>query len=185
MNLLHTCTLHHFHKNSLKDLNLFLDELDSDIELDVAQFIRSTKGQAQLVDKAGNIYNRHKTNSSQTIIYWRCTQHKKSTCFGRVQTQGFFITKYVNKHSHPPPEEQFQSPVWDFAKQLFSNFTFIWINFYLTYTKPLQIVHLFSCSYQYNFEFVCRYQIWSCKIYHKPIWQSSTRGYKGICIQKA
>ena len=132
MNLLHTCTLHNFYKNSLKDLNLFLDELD------VAQFIKSTKGHAQLVDKAGNIYNRHKTNSSQTVIYWRCTQHKKSTCFGRVQTQGFFITKYVNKHSHPPPEEQFQSPVWDFAKQLFSNFTFIWINFYLTYTTPLQ-----------------------------------------------
>ena len=111
MNLLHTYSLHHFYKNSLKDLNLFLDELDSDIELDVAQFIKSTKGHAQLVDKAGNIYNRHKTNSSQTVIYWRCTQHKKSTCFGRVQTQGFFITKYVNKHSHPPPEEQFQSPV--------------------------------------------------------------------------
>ena len=168
MNLLHTYSLHHFYKNSLKDLNLFLDELDSDIELDVAQFIKSTKGHAQLVDKAGNIYNRHKTNSSQTVIYWRCTQHKKSTCFGRVQTQGFFITKYVNKHSHPPPEEQFQSPVWDFAKQLFSNFTFIWINFYLTYKTSLQIVHIAFFFLLLSIQFWICLQILNLKLQNLP-----------------
>ena len=93
----------------LKDLHLFLDELDIE-SLDVAQFIRSTKGQAQLVDKAGQIYNRHKTNQKQTIIYWRCREHKKAACNGRVQTQGFYITKYVGIHTHPPPEGQFQEP---------------------------------------------------------------------------
>ena len=93
----------------MKDLHLFLDELDIE-SLDVAQFIRSTKGQAQLVDKAGQIYNRHKTNQKQTIIYWRCREHKKAACNGRVQTQGFYITKYVGIHTHPPPEGQFQEP---------------------------------------------------------------------------
>ena len=75
-----------------------------------AQFIKSTKGHAQLVDKSGYIYNRHKTNSKQTIIYWRCTQHKKAACYARVQTEGFYITKYVGTHSHPP-KEGFQIPV--------------------------------------------------------------------------
>ena len=89
-----------------------LDEMES--ELEVTNFIMSSKGHAQLVDKAGQVYNRHKTNQDQTVIYWRCREHRKSGvtfCNGRVQTQGFYITKHVGIHSHPPPDEKLQIPV--------------------------------------------------------------------------
>ena len=74
----------------------FLDDLE------VAHFMRSTKGHAQLVDKSGYIYNKHRTNASG-IIFWSCREDKRWGCKARVHTEGFHIIKYCNQHSHEQP----------------------------------------------------------------------------------
>ena len=66
---------------------------------DEAEFIRSTKGGAQLKDKAGYIYNKCRTNSNGSI-YWSCCDKRRYRCKARAHTEGFYIIGYVNEHSH-------------------------------------------------------------------------------------
>jgi len=75
---------------------------DGKDDLEVAHFMRSTKGHAQLVDKSGYIYNKHRTNASG-IIFWSCREDKRWGCKARVHTEGFHIIKYCNQHSHEQP----------------------------------------------------------------------------------
>ena len=74
--------------------------------LDVAQFMRSSKGHPQLVDKAGFIYNKHRTNKDG-LIFWSCRDFKRSDCRARVHTKGFHIIKYQKEHSHDQPAVPF------------------------------------------------------------------------------
>jgi len=76
---------------------------DGKDDLEVAHFMRSTKGHAQLVDKSGYIYNKHRTNASSGIIFWSCREDKRWGCKARVHTEGFHIIKYCNQHSHEQP----------------------------------------------------------------------------------
>jgi hypothetical protein len=89
----------------LKDFNLFLDDL-GDSELEVAQFIKSSKNCAQLVDKLGYIYNKHQRNTDGTLIWWKCREffNRKAEmkCRARATTQGFYITKRTSVHTHQP-----------------------------------------------------------------------------------
>jgi len=91
---------------SLKAFNLFLDDL-GDSELEVAQFIKSSKNCAQLVDKLGYIYNKHQRNTDGTLIWWKCKEFQRNKteirCRARCTTKGFYITKKTNVHTHPPP----------------------------------------------------------------------------------
>ena len=72
--------------------------------LDDAQFIVSRRGHAQLVDKAGYIYNKHHLPGKK--VWWKCSEyHKKQfDCKARATTEGSYITKYSNCHTHPVPE---------------------------------------------------------------------------------
>ena len=82
-------------------LNLFLDQLE------VAQFIMSSKGHAQLVDKLGYIYNKHQNSQNGITVWWKCSEYYKqrpATCKARATTEGFSITKFTNSHTHSPPE---------------------------------------------------------------------------------
>ena len=91
---------------SLKAFNLFLDDL-GDSELEVAEFIKSSKNCAQLVDKLGYIYNKHQRNTDGTLIWWKCKEFQRNKteirCRARCTTKGFYITKKTNVHTHPPP----------------------------------------------------------------------------------
>ena len=91
---------------SLNDFNLLLDDL-GDSELEVAQFIKSSKNCAQLVDKLGYIYNKHQRNTDGTLIWWKCKEFQRNKteirCRARCTTKGFYITKKTNVHTHPPP----------------------------------------------------------------------------------
>ena len=73
--------------------------------LDDAQFIVSRRGNAQLVDKAGYIYNKHHVPGKK--VWWKCVESKKKQfrdCKARATTEGFYITQYTNVHTHPVPE---------------------------------------------------------------------------------
>ena len=99
----------------------------------VVQFVER-HGRAYLLleeNEESFVYQRTKNQNGKD--YWRCKDwnHKDYKCSSRAVTDlqsllnfsGFHchpsnlthkyncITKYVNKHSHPPPVEQFQSPV--------------------------------------------------------------------------
>ena len=91
---------------SLNAFNLFFDDL-GDSELEVAQFIKSSKNCAQLVDKLGYIYNKHQRNTDGTLIWWKCKEFQRNKteirCRARCTTKGFYITKKTNVHTHPPP----------------------------------------------------------------------------------
>ena len=84
---------------SLKAFNLFLDDL-GDSELEVAEFIKSSKNRAQLVDKLGYIYNKHQRNTDGTLIWWKCKEFQRNKteirCRARCTTKGFYITKKTN-----------------------------------------------------------------------------------------
>ena len=84
-------------------LNLLLDGVDE------AQFIVSRRGHAQLVDKTGYVYIKHQSCKSGTEkkVWWKCSESKKkqfSDCKARATTEGFYITKYTNVHTHPAPK---------------------------------------------------------------------------------
>jgi len=84
-------------------LNLLLDGVDE------AQFIKSRNGHAQLVDKAGYVYNKHQSSQSGKgkKVWWKCVESKKKQfrdCKARATTEGFYITQYTNVHTHPVPE---------------------------------------------------------------------------------
>ena len=81
----------------------FLDHLE-----DVAEFVESNRGHAQLVDKSGYIYNKQQTNQTSGMTYWKCREHRKLACKARAQTRGYYILKYLNPHSHNPSEEVLQ-----------------------------------------------------------------------------
>jgi len=81
---------------------LFLDGLDE------AQFVVSRKGLPQLVDKAGYLYSKHQSGEGKgKKVWWICVESKKKQfrdCKARATTEGFYITKYTNVHTHPVPE---------------------------------------------------------------------------------
>ena len=76
------------------------------MDLEEAQFVKSSRGHAQLVDKLGFIYNKHQSNSKGTLIWWKCREffNRKSEmkCRARATTQGFYITKRTSVHTHQP-----------------------------------------------------------------------------------
>ena len=76
------------------------------MDLEEAQFVKSSRGHAQLVDKLGFIYNKHQGNAKGTLIWWKCREffNRKSEmkCRARATTQGFYITKRTNVHTHQP-----------------------------------------------------------------------------------
>ena len=74
----------------------FLDDLE------VAHFMRSTKGHAQLVDKSGYIYN--KTKIRRNLQNWECISRQKLKCHARAQTSGLHIVQIKGEHSHPIPD---------------------------------------------------------------------------------
>ena len=77
---------------------MFLDGLDD------AQFIVSRRGNAQLVDKVGYIYNKHHVPGKK--VWWKCSEYHKKPfdCRARAKAEGCYITRYTNIHTHPVPE---------------------------------------------------------------------------------
>jgi len=79
---------------------------DGKDELEEAQFVKSSRGHAQLVDKLGFIYNKHQSNAKGTLIWWKCreffSRKSEMKCRARATTQGFYITKRTNVHTHQP-----------------------------------------------------------------------------------
>ena len=86
-----------------KSLYLILDYSEE------AQFVKSARGHAQLVDKLGYVYNKHQSNKQGTLIWWKCreffSRKTEVRCRARATTEGFFITKHTNVHTHPPQVE--------------------------------------------------------------------------------
>ena len=71
--------------------SFFVDSLDE------AEFIPSSKGGAQLVDKSGYIYNKKGINIDGQIIFWDC-RRKRYKCRAMIHSKGPFIIKYINEH---------------------------------------------------------------------------------------
>ena len=60
------------------------------------------RGHAQLVDKAGYVYNRHRTNGDGTVGW--CCRAKKKGCKARILTNGIYILRHNNEqHMHDTP----------------------------------------------------------------------------------
>ena len=68
-----------------------------------ATFVTNFKGNTQVVDKAGQVYQKHYTKNEINTTYWRCREHKKS-CNGRVITQGIYVKTFGGFHNHFPPD---------------------------------------------------------------------------------
>lgn len=76
---------------------------------DEARFIKSSHGRPILVDKEGYSYIHAKNSkTSSSKVFWTCRRIKKFNCKARATTDGFYIVKYQNVHSHSPPEDVFE-----------------------------------------------------------------------------
>ena len=71
-------------------------------DLEEAQFITNASGYVQLLDNSGYIYSENKSNKEATKKWWICNTHLKSGCKARATTEGSYITKHTNAHSHKP-----------------------------------------------------------------------------------
>merc|ERR1712129_444768 len=64
---------------------------------EVAQFSTNLRGNPQVVDRAGFIYNKNGTNSDGRI-FWNCRDRKSYQCRAIIHSKGASIIKYINKH---------------------------------------------------------------------------------------
>ena len=75
--------------------------------LEVAQFIRSYRGNPHLLDSRGYRYFKtsdytSKRNPGQVKSYWECCARAKLQCEARAVTDRGYITNYVKDHNHMP-----------------------------------------------------------------------------------
>ena len=66
-----------------------------------ACFVKGARGAANLLDKQGYAYHKHKISSDSSKIHWICPYRRKNQCKGRATTEGFKIIK-LSEHNHPP-----------------------------------------------------------------------------------
>ncbi|XP_042310873.1 zinc finger protein 496-like isoform X2 [Sceloporus undulatus] len=64
------------------------------------QYVKSQKGRDQLLYKG---YLHRKERASGGKVLWKCADHQKLPCTGRVHTRGGQVVKYF-PHRHPPDE---------------------------------------------------------------------------------
>ena len=63
---------------------------------DEVRFVKSTRGAANLMDKQGHVYYKHKNSPDSSKIHWDCRDRRKYHCHGRATTEGFKIVKFIN-----------------------------------------------------------------------------------------
>ena len=88
----------------LKNL-YFLDSWIDKVKLqdfDTGNFIKSQRGNPQLMDTKGFIYN--KTKLSRNIQNWECISRQKLKCHAKAQTSGIHIVNIKGGHNHSLPD---------------------------------------------------------------------------------
>ena len=69
------------------------------------QFVKTKRGNAQLVDFKGFSYNKTKISRLDPHrVFWICTRGRKDKCTSRATTEGLNIIS-TGDHTHDPPFE--------------------------------------------------------------------------------
>ena len=91
-------------RQKLRFESIFLDEILNSVlqSCDLGQFIKSQRGNPQLMDTSGYIYN--KTKIRRNLQNWECISRQKLKCHARAQTSGLHIVQIKGEHSHPIPD---------------------------------------------------------------------------------
>ena len=69
------------------------------------QFVKTTRGNAQLVDFKGFCYNKTKVSRLDPHrVFWICARRRRNKCTARATTEGLNIIS-TGDHTHDPPFE--------------------------------------------------------------------------------
>ena len=68
----------------------------------MGEFIKSQRGNPQLMDTKGYIYN--KTKTRRNLEHWECVSRQKMKCHARATTAGIHIIQIKGEHNHSFPD---------------------------------------------------------------------------------